>query len=70
MPDGRVIKVGAERFEASEALFNPGLVDGVLALQSYGVHCWAAQLEMAVALGVSFDMTPCSGWPWNAPDDL
>lgn len=27
LPDGRVIKVGAERFEASEALFNPGLVD-------------------------------------------
>ena len=27
LPDGRVIKVGAERFEAPEALFNPGLLD-------------------------------------------
>mmetsp|Transcript_32348 Transcript_32348/g.53532 ORF Transcript_32348/g.53532 Transcript_32348/m.53532 type:complete len:388 (-) Transcript_32348:377-1540(-) len=27
LPDGRVIKVGAERFEAPEALFNPNLVD-------------------------------------------
>lgn len=27
LPDGRVIKVGAERFEAPEALFNPHLVD-------------------------------------------
>jgi len=26
LPDGRVIKVGAERFEASEALFNPSLI--------------------------------------------
>ena len=26
LPDGRVIKVGAERFEAPEALFNPGLL--------------------------------------------
>lgn len=26
LPDGRVIKVGAERFEASEALFNPALI--------------------------------------------
>jgi len=25
LPDGRVIRVGAERFEAPEALFNPGL---------------------------------------------
>jgi hypothetical protein len=27
LPDGRVIKVGAERFEAPEALFNPTLLD-------------------------------------------
>jgi actin-related protein 2 len=27
LPDGRVIKVGSERFEASEALFQPQLVD-------------------------------------------
>lgn len=27
LPDGRVIKVGAERFEAAEALFQPRLVD-------------------------------------------
>ena len=27
LPDGRVIKVGAERFEAPEALFDPRLVD-------------------------------------------
>jgi len=27
LPDGRVIKVGAERFEAPEALFDPALVD-------------------------------------------
>lgn len=27
LPDGRVIKVGSERFEAPEALFQPGLVD-------------------------------------------
>ena len=26
LPDGRVIKVGAERFEAPEALFNPSLI--------------------------------------------
>jgi hypothetical protein len=27
LPDGRVIKLGRERFEAAEALFNPGLID-------------------------------------------
>jgi actin-related protein 2 len=27
LPDGRVIKVGSERFEAAECLFNPSLVD-------------------------------------------
>jgi actin-related protein len=27
LPDGRVIKVGAERFQAPEALFQPELVD-------------------------------------------
>lgn len=27
LPDGRVIKVGRERFEAPEALFNPALID-------------------------------------------
>eukprot|EP01132_Coremiostelium_polycephalum_P009235 gene9235-11315_t len=34
LPDGRVIKVGSERFQASEALFQPALVD----VQSGGVH--------------------------------
>jgi actin-related protein len=27
LPDGRVIKVGAERFQAPEALFTPELID-------------------------------------------
>jgi actin-related protein 2 len=27
LPDGRVIKLGRERFEAAEALFNPSLID-------------------------------------------
>ena len=27
LPDGRVIKIGRERFEAPEAMFNPGLID-------------------------------------------
>jgi len=27
LPDGRVIKVGRERFEAPECMFNPGLID-------------------------------------------
>ncbi len=27
LPDGRVIQIGRERFEAPEALFNPGLID-------------------------------------------
>jgi len=27
LPDGRVIKVGRERFEAPEALFDPSLID-------------------------------------------
>eukprot|EP01086_Lenisia_limosa_P001976 TRINITY_DN141_c0_g1_i2.p1 TRINITY_DN141_c0_g1~~TRINITY_DN141_c0_g1_i2.p1 ORF type:complete len:389 (-),score=142.42 TRINITY_DN141_c0_g1_i2:36-1202(-) len=27
LPDGRVIKIGSERFEAPEALFQPGLID-------------------------------------------
>ena len=27
LPDGRVIKIGRERYEASEVLFNPGLAD-------------------------------------------
>lgn len=27
LPDGRVIKVGAERFEAPEVLFQPHLID-------------------------------------------
>lgn len=27
LPDGRVIKIGSERFEASEAMFQPHLVD-------------------------------------------
>jgi actin-related protein 2 len=27
LPDGRVIKLGRERFEAAEVLFNPSLID-------------------------------------------
>jgi len=27
LPDGRIIKLGSERFEAPEVLFNPGLLD-------------------------------------------
>ena len=27
LPDGRVIKIGSERFQASEALFQPHLMD-------------------------------------------
>ena len=27
LPDGRVIKLGRERFEAAEAMFNPDLID-------------------------------------------
>ena len=27
LPDGRVIRIGRERFEAAEALFNPDLID-------------------------------------------
>lgn len=34
LPDGRVIKLGAERFEAPEALFNPDLVG----VESVGMH--------------------------------
>lgn len=33
LPDGRVIKVGAERFAASEALFQPHLID----VEGFGV---------------------------------
>lgn len=34
LPDGRVIKVGRERYEAPEVLFQPGLVD----LEQEGIH--------------------------------
>jgi len=34
LPDGRVIKLGRERFEAAEVLFNPHLID----VDSLGVH--------------------------------
>lgn len=34
LPDGRVIKVGRERYEAPEVLFQPGLVD----LEQEGLH--------------------------------
>jgi len=34
LPDGRVIKLGSERFEAAEVLFNPNLID----CESVGVH--------------------------------
>jgi len=34
LPDGRVIKMGSERFEAAEVLFNPALID----VESPGMH--------------------------------
>jgi len=34
LPDGRVIKLGSERFEAAEVLFNPNLID----CESVGLH--------------------------------
>jgi len=34
LPDGRVIKLGSERFEAAEVLFNPNLID----CESVGIH--------------------------------
>lgn len=34
LPDGRVIKVGGERFEAPEALFQPHLID----VEGQGMH--------------------------------
>lgn len=34
LPDGRVIKLAQERYEAPEVLFNPGLID----VESVGVH--------------------------------
>eukprot|EP01006_Ploeotia_vitrea_P035636 TRINITY_DN65915_c11_g7_i1.p1 TRINITY_DN65915_c11_g7~~TRINITY_DN65915_c11_g7_i1.p1 ORF type:complete len:387 (+),score=225.82 TRINITY_DN65915_c11_g7_i1:152-1312(+) len=34
LPDGRVIKLGRERYEAPEVLFNPGLLD----MESGGIH--------------------------------
>lgn len=34
LPDGRIIKLGSERFEAPEVLFNPNLID----VESVGIH--------------------------------
>jgi len=34
LPDGRVIKIGRERYEASEVLFKPSLID----VESVGIH--------------------------------
>jgi len=34
LPDGRIIKLGRERYEASEVLFKPGLID----VESAGIH--------------------------------
>jgi len=34
LPDGRIIKLGSERYEAPEVLFHPGLIDS----ESVGVH--------------------------------
>lgn len=46
LPDGRVIRVGAERFTAPEALFNPGLLGveapGIaeMTFNCIQVRCW------------------------------
>jgi len=48
LPDGRVIKVGSERFEAPEALFQPHLVD----VESAGV----AELLFNVIQGADIDI--------------
>mgnify|MGYP001448585187 CR=1 FL=1 len=37
LPDGRVIKVGAERFRASEILFNPSIV-GFIILECFSSY--------------------------------
>eukprot|EP01097_Dermamoeba_algensis_P002022 TRINITY_DN1803_c0_g1_i1.p1 TRINITY_DN1803_c0_g1~~TRINITY_DN1803_c0_g1_i1.p1 ORF type:complete len:390 (+),score=112.63 TRINITY_DN1803_c0_g1_i1:117-1286(+) len=52
LPDGRVIKVGRERFEAPEALFSPGLID----VESPGLSdqlfdaCMKADIDIRTAL--------------------
>ena len=50
LPDGRVIKVGAERFEAPEALFNPHLVD----VEGKGL----GELVFGVIHGADMDLRP------------
>ena len=50
LPDGRVIKVGAERFEAPEALFNPHLVD----VEGKGL----GELVFSVINGADMDLRP------------
>ncbi len=48
LPDGRVIKVGGERFEAAEALFQPHLINvegqGIAELVFNGIQ--AAEMDM------------------------
>merc|ERR1712183_580194 len=50
LPDGRVIKVGGERFEASEALFQPHLIN----VEGQGV----AELLFSAIQSADMDMRP------------
>ena len=50
LPDGRVIKVGGERFEASEALFQPHLIN----VEGKGI----AELVFDAIQSAEMDMRP------------
>ena len=52
LPDGQVIKLGKERYEAPEALFNPGLID----VDGFGMHSQLFNMiqESAIDLRASF----------------
>ena len=47
LPDGRVIKIGSERFQASEALFQPHLMDIEGGGVAQEVHCRPAASTFA-----------------------
>ena len=65
LPDGRVIKVGGERFEASEALFQPHLIN----VEGKGI----AELVFDAIQSAEMDMRPgkqldrIEKWPKNMP---
>jgi len=57
LPDGRVIKIGRERFEAPEALFSPSLIDsesvGMADMVSCNYLCvWVSVCVLFVCLFV------------------